>query len=46
MGTEQESADGRVRTICLLILTVVAVGWALSALQPVLVPFFLAVFLT
>ncbi|MEQ8785428.1 MAG: AI-2E family transporter [Pirellulaceae bacterium] len=35
----------RARTICLLVLTVIAVGAALYVLRPVLVPFILALFL-
>jgi AI-2 transport protein TqsA len=46
MSTDQEHTDRRVRTVCQLILTVIAVGVALSLLRPVLVPFCLAVFLT
>src|SRR5262245_20642542 len=46
MGTDQDRADLQVQTVCLLILTAVAVGVAMSLLQPVLVPFFLALFLT
>jgi AI-2 transport protein TqsA len=46
MATDPDSADLRVHTVCLLILTVIAVGAALSLLQAVLVPFFLALFLT
>jgi AI-2 transport protein TqsA len=39
-------ADRRVRTFCLLALTLIASGFALYALKPVLVPFVLAVFFT
>jgi AI-2 transport protein TqsA len=39
---DQERADGKVRTNCLLVLTVIAVGVALYLLRPVLVPFVLA----
>jgi AI-2 transport protein TqsA len=46
MNIEQDRADQRLRTVCLLILTVLAVGAALSLLRPVLVPFFLALLLT
>jgi len=46
MNTEQDRADQRVRTVCQLILTVIAVGAALSLLRPVLVPFCLALLLT
>jgi AI-2 transport protein TqsA len=46
MNTDPERDDQRVRTVCLLILTVIAVGVALSLLRPVLVPFCLALLLT
>jgi AI-2 transport protein TqsA len=37
-------SDRRVQTVCLLILTLIATAWALEQLQPVLVPFVLAIF--
>jgi AI-2 transport protein TqsA len=43
---ERDQADRRVRTVCLLILAVVALGAALNFLKPVLVPFLLALFFT
>ena len=46
MTTSQRPSDRRVQTVCLLILTLIAVGWALAELQPVLVPFVLALFLS
>ena len=39
-------ADRRVQTVCLLILTLIATAVALALLQPVLVPFVLAIFFT
>jgi AI-2 transport protein TqsA len=45
MATDPDRTDRRARTVCLLILTTIAVGVALALLQPVLVPFFLALFL-
>jgi len=45
MATAQDRTDRHARTVCLLIVTAIAVGLALSLLQPVLVPFFLALFL-
>ena len=39
-------SDRRVQTVCLLILTLICVGVALALLQPVLVPFVLALFLS
>ena len=42
--SEQARADLHVQTVCLLILAFVATGVALSLLQPVLVPFVLALF--
>jgi len=45
-STGQDRADARVQTICLLTLTLIALGVALYLLRPVLVPFVLAVFLT
>ena len=41
-----EQTDRKVRTTCVLILTVIAIGVALSLLRPVLVPFCLALLLT
>ena len=38
--------DRRIQTVCLMILTAVAVGGALYWLRPVLIPFVLAVFLS
>jgi AI-2 transport protein TqsA len=46
MDTDQDRADRHVRTVCLLILAVVAVGVGLALLRPVLVPFCLALLLT
>jgi AI-2 transport protein TqsA len=43
---DQDQADQRLRTVCLLILTLIAVGVALYLLRPVLLPFVLALFLT
>lgn len=40
------SAEQRTQTICLLLLTAIALGAALMHLRPVLVPFVLALFLT
>lgn len=37
-------SDRRVQTVCLLILTLIAIGVALAMLRPVLVPFVLALF--
>ena len=39
-------ADRRIQTVCLLILTAIALGAALQYLSPVLIPFVLAVFFT
>lgn len=36
----------RTQTACLLILCIIAVGWALYVLSPVLIPFVLAIFFT
>jgi AI-2 transport protein TqsA len=41
-----EQTDRNVRTTCVLVLTVIALGMALSLLRPVLVPFLLALLLT
>src|SRR4051794_5390603 len=46
MATAPDRTDQRTRTVCQLILTVIAVGVALSLLRPVLVPFCLALLLT
>jgi AI-2 transport protein TqsA len=43
---DRDRADRQVRTVCLLILAVVALGAALHYLKPVLVPFLFAVFFT
>jgi len=37
-------SDRRVQTVCLLILTLIGTAWALQELQPVLVPFVMAIF--
>lgn len=42
---KRESLE-QVRTVCLLILTIIAVGCALYWLKPVMVPFVLALFAT
>jgi AI-2 transport protein TqsA len=42
--TTPRPSDRRVQTVCLLILTLIAIGVALALLQPVLVPFVLALF--
>ena len=39
-----QPSDRRVQTVCLLILTLIAVAVAMAFLQPVLVPFVLALF--
>lgn len=41
-----DRADEQVRTVCLLVLTVIAVGVALYLLRSVMVPFLLALFFT
>ena len=46
MSPASRSSDRRVQTVCLLTLTLIAVGVALALLQPVLVPFVLALFLS
>ena len=38
--------ERRIQTVCLFILTAIAVGWALYFLRPVLIPFVLAIFFT
>src|SRR5437764_1381519 len=43
---KQERLDRRVQTACLLIIALIAVGFALFFLKPVLVPFVLALFFT
>jgi AI-2 transport protein TqsA len=42
--TMPRPSDRRVQTVCLLILTLIAIGVAMALLQPVLVPFVLALF--
>lgn len=37
--------EQRIQTVCLLVLTAIAAGWALHWLRPVMIPFVLAVFL-
>src|SRR5438309_14447 len=44
MYTPSRPSDRRVQTVCLLILTLIAIGVALALLRPVLVPFVLALF--
>lgn len=44
--TDEARSDRSVQTFCLLVLTLIASGFALYALKPVLVPFVLAVFFT
>ena len=44
--SEEALAYPRVQTVCLVALTLIALGVALYLLKPVLVPFVLAVFLT
>ncbi len=44
MMTHPRPSDRRVQTVCLLILTLIAIGVALALLRPVLVPFVLALF--
>ncbi len=45
MTPQSTNPDRRVQTVCLLILTAVAIGGSLYLLRPVLIPFVLAVFL-
>ncbi len=45
MTQQSTNPERRVQTVCLLILTAVAIGGALYLLRPVLIPFVLAVFL-
>jgi AI-2 transport protein TqsA len=44
MKTHTQPTNPRVQTVCLLILTLIALGVALALLRPVLVPFVLALF--
>lgn len=44
MYSPPRPTDRRVQTICLLILTLIAIGVAMALLRPVLVPFVLALF--
>ncbi len=44
MASSSRMSDRRVQTVCLLILTLISIGVALWLLQPVLVPFVLALF--
>ena len=44
--SKEALAYPRVQTVCLVALTLIALGVALYLLKPVLVPFVLAVFLT
>jgi AI-2 transport protein TqsA len=44
INSPSRPADRRVQTVCLLILTLIGTAWALEQLQPVLVPFVLAIF--
>ena len=46
MTVSPRASDRRVQTVCLLILTLTATGFAMAELQPVLVPFVLALFLS
>ena len=46
MMTPSRPSDRRVQTVCLLTLTLIAVGVTMYLLQPVLVPFVLALFLS
>ena len=45
MTPDSTDRDRRLQTVCLLILTAIAIGGALYLLRPVLIPFVLAVFL-
>ena len=45
MAADTTNPQQRIQTVCLLILTAVAIGAALYMLRPVLIPFVLAVFL-
>ena len=46
MNPSPRASDRRVQTVCLLTLTLIATGFAMAQLQPVLVPFVLALFLS
>jgi AI-2 transport protein TqsA len=46
MAVSPRASDRRVQTVCLLTLTLIATGFAMAQLQPVLVPFVLALFLS
>ncbi len=46
MSATPRPSDRRVQTVCLLTLTLIATGFAMAELQPVLVPFVLALFLS
>jgi AI-2 transport protein TqsA len=46
MTPSPRPSDRRVQTVCLLIVTLIVTGVALALLQPVLVPFVLALFLS
>ena len=46
MSGPARPSDRRVQTVCLLTLTLLATGFAMAQLQPVLVPFVLALFLS
>jgi len=43
---QRTSADARIRTTCLVVLTIIAVGFALVPLRPVLVPLLIALLFT
>ncbi len=45
MASDTTNPERRIQTVCLLILTTVAIGAALYMLRPVLIPFVLAIFL-
>ncbi len=45
MTPDSTDRDRRLQTVCLLILTAIAIGGALYLLRPVLIPFVLAIFL-
>jgi AI-2 transport protein TqsA len=44
--TDSSSSDARIRTTCLVVLTIIAVGAALVPLRPVLVPLLIALLFT
>jgi AI-2 transport protein TqsA len=46
MNPNPRPTDRRVQTVCLLTITLIAVGFTIAMLQPVLVPFVLALFLS